>query len=1261
MEKRKITSKINLISLGTVGLFLVFLMFPDSAKADDFVLSFDGAGNYVDCGNNGILNVGAGDFTLETWLKIAEELEHGGKLASKLDEIYQNGFELDIIDSGAPKLMLYSGGYAYGLIGGGANTADGQWHYLTALREGDLLKIYFDGELLISDVFGADNLNNDGSFRIGGFAGDYFKGMIDNMRIYSRALSDTEILEHFSGIFSNEADLAGSWRFNEGTDNNTADSSGRGNNGTISGATWIAREASLPSFQTPLIGAKNTSPEVKFGTKLSGKYRGIITFNYSVFDPDSGNAALKSQPMTFFYCDEMGKECQEVARDEIYTGSYNFDTTKVPDGNCKIRVVALDGYDFGDAFSETFSIDNTNPTFDISISPPSPVKDVDKIELKITASEEIKALPNLKITQQGGQPVTVEARGSGIEFSASYSVQRGYPGKAVISVSGEDLVGNRGEVITSGKSFFVERYGPPPPIIKEPLNNQIFTLPFINVFGNSQPNVKILLTLNGVTRFPVQTSDDGIFRINNVSLSAANKGQNTLSIVGVNEKGEESEEVVLKVKLNSPPKISITSSFEKIISGEKEINWVASDSNEDKLVFSIEYSNDGGVSWDFIASDLPGTSYKIDTAELGDGSNYLLRVTADDGTEKISSPSSNFTIKNNLPHLSLNISANYFTNNSSPVITGLVTSPENTILSVKYSLDQGETWKEALAADKNFNSLNEKFEISISPPLPDGKYPLLIKAEDVLNRSVKISRSFNVDTVPPASPIIELPQPEKPVDSSMDTNLELEGFQVIFQGKSEPKTKVELILENGNYKTETDKDGKFIIKDVNLKTHGFNNFSLSVSDLAGNTSQIKDKVILNNPPQLSVSNPEDGDFLGGTKEINWQAEDSDNDSLTSEILYQKKDEKWISVAGNLATLSKTPNVYKWDLSAIPKGDYKVKIVVGDGFNYAEKVINIIVDNVAPKGEFKILGPQLTNVTKPAFSGKANDDFSGIEYVEYSFNIVDWYKAIITSGYQELKADFKFQHRFPLADGSYKMRVRVTDRAGNITYLEAQNLTIDTTPPRIGTSLISAGSLILFPDEDGVIRLFGNTDYKILISVAGEAKEVNLKSQGIIFALNFNKATQLWESQFNFTAPGDYAIEITAHDEANNYQEREIANLKVLAPGFLYNQKDNQRIKGANITLYVFDESSNAWSVWDGGAFGQKNPQVTGQEGEYGFLAPPGKYKLKVSSRDFENVSSKELEAKKNSPISVNIPLTEKKGVFNKILNYFGEIIGGSEK
>lgn len=110
--------------------------------------------------------------------------------------------------SGNLSFVLYSKGSGigpntYALVGGNyrmvaapgtipANT----WTYLAATYDGTILSIYVNGELIQSSLVGGNFAAGSGALRIGNnavFSNEGFNGRIDEVRVYSRALSVSEI------------------------------------------------------------------------------------------------------------------------------------------------------------------------------------------------------------------------------------------------------------------------------------------------------------------------------------------------------------------------------------------------------------------------------------------------------------------------------------------------------------------------------------------------------------------------------------------------------------------------------------------------------------------------------------------------------------------------------------------------------------------------------------------------------------------------------------------------------------------------------------------------------------------------------------------------------------------------------------------------------------------------------------------------------------------------------------------------------------
>ena len=164
-------------------------------------LDFDGIGDYVTLDN--VLTIGSSDNTITAWVKPINSASRIGVIlgnyagdATKQSnwEIYSNGKLRVYWNMGAPDLS------------GTADVADGTWHHVAVVRNKTDDKFYFyvDGE---SDAIssGVNTAGDDVTFttvhKIGADqAADHahFQGAIDDLRIYDRALTGSEILEIYN-------------------------------------------------------------------------------------------------------------------------------------------------------------------------------------------------------------------------------------------------------------------------------------------------------------------------------------------------------------------------------------------------------------------------------------------------------------------------------------------------------------------------------------------------------------------------------------------------------------------------------------------------------------------------------------------------------------------------------------------------------------------------------------------------------------------------------------------------------------------------------------------------------------------------------------------------------------------------------------------------------------------------------------------------------------------------------------------------------
>jgi hypothetical protein len=128
--------------------------------------------------------------------------------------------------------------------------SEGVWHHAVSTYDGANMKVYVDG-VLRNTCAATGNISLTGyGVEIGSFGstGYPFKGLIDEVRIYNRALTASEVLDLYKAgdggiiktITSSRNGLVGYWPMNEYTGSGLNDMSGNKNNGLISSASWVA-------------------------------------------------------------------------------------------------------------------------------------------------------------------------------------------------------------------------------------------------------------------------------------------------------------------------------------------------------------------------------------------------------------------------------------------------------------------------------------------------------------------------------------------------------------------------------------------------------------------------------------------------------------------------------------------------------------------------------------------------------------------------------------------------------------------------------------------------------------------------------------------------------------------------------------------------------------------------------------------------------------------------------------------------------------
>ena len=191
-----------------------------------------------------ILDFGAGSFSYGAWFKGALT---DGQLLSKQTSANAAGYSIGSSFSGTPGqtwCRLGDGSGNISAIDAGNTAADGAWHHIMCVadRSTDTLYIYVNGISAASaDISSIDSVSSSTPLQFGARNGaNFVEAEIDDVRVYSRALNASEVLELYNN--ANSA-LVGHWKLDETSGTVAADSSQYGNDGTVSGTNFSLSSA----------------------------------------------------------------------------------------------------------------------------------------------------------------------------------------------------------------------------------------------------------------------------------------------------------------------------------------------------------------------------------------------------------------------------------------------------------------------------------------------------------------------------------------------------------------------------------------------------------------------------------------------------------------------------------------------------------------------------------------------------------------------------------------------------------------------------------------------------------------------------------------------------------------------------------------------------------------------------------------------------------------------------------------------------------
>ena len=187
-------------------------------------LHFDGVNDYVNCGDDAALQITGNAITLEAWIKADEwkPVSNGGSIINKEGNSAGEGYMLRCGDGGKISFTVGttqpSNAWLTVVTDGGLNT--GTWYHVAGVYNGATMKIYVNGVEKVSANKSGSIGNSNALLWLGNSQAQstrLFKGKIDEVRIWNRALSPLEIETRMNSLLSGtESGLVAYYPFEQG-------------------------------------------------------------------------------------------------------------------------------------------------------------------------------------------------------------------------------------------------------------------------------------------------------------------------------------------------------------------------------------------------------------------------------------------------------------------------------------------------------------------------------------------------------------------------------------------------------------------------------------------------------------------------------------------------------------------------------------------------------------------------------------------------------------------------------------------------------------------------------------------------------------------------------------------------------------------------------------------------------------------------------------------------------------------------------------
>ena len=278
----------------------------------------------------------------------------------------------------------------------------------------------------------------------------------------------------------------------------------------------------------------------------------------------------------------------------------------------------------------------------------------------------------------------------------------------------------------------------------------------------------------------------------------------------------------------------------------------------------------------------------------------------------------------------------------------------------------------------------------------------------------------------------------------------------------------------------------------------------------------------------------------------------------------------------------------------------------------------------------INGPGITKPGKVTLYGKCSQDAAIVIYgnggTEQNFTVKK--KAIAKGKWWSAEIDVN-------VDGNYQFYAlaKVKDSNGNELSSDVSNIitiVVSNDKPVVKKVTIKAGwnGEVPVNPYTGFPALAVSQGANVDVSVQFENGE-NTQPTLILPGNDIQGPTQNgndynWNFNINYDIFGEQKLVLSFNDQNSVTYSVYLAELLILIDpsGYVYDEDSKELLQGVTAVCEKRNDKTDIWERWDAAKYGQVNPQITDEQGRYGWDVPEGDYRVLFSKTGYDSYISR---------------------------------------